>query len=622
MRDGGSRGCLGLLAAVAMAACGARTGLWIDVATDGGSDAEQDALPPLDSGPGDVAVEATLDGNFDAAPDSAVDGPAAEAGDAGEGGEGGEAGHACDGPCPCPPGTMAVGSSCMPIVGAIPAPRPVSPLSTARATSAFPSLAWQLPAGTDGAVVQLCADRACAKINQTFLATTTSGTPPAPLPVGVSFWRLLGASGGSVGVTTSATWELFVPAHASTSVRTWWGSTLDVDGDGLADVGVGALTLNSYEGAASLYAGQRGTGPSAMPVELDGPAPADEYGCGIGSAGDVNGDGFGDLFVGQCDLDQGVAGGAPSAYVYLGGPSGIAASGTPLPFAYGYSGGTAGDVNADGYGDLVVGSLGGSAYVYLGGPTGIGTTPAPLGAATALAAGTAFGSADVNGDAWPDLVVGSSEVNGRDGAAGVYFGTPAGLSATWVPLSGPPAGNQAGFGSTIGVGDLDDDGYADVLVGAYLYAGEAGQAYLFRGGPGGLDSPPAVLGDPRGGSGGRYSAGLSGVHDVNGDGFEDFVVGAFLDSGDIGAAWLYLGSASGLQMPIPLVNPSAARTYFGEGVAGGDLDGDGYADVVVGASGINAAYWYRGSAGGLLAPTPLVNPHPGAMGLFGLAVGM
>jgi hypothetical protein len=250
------------------------------------------------------------------------------------------------------------------------------------------------------------------------------------------------------------------------------------------------------------------------------------------------------------------------------------------------------------------------------------TPPIALGGMT-QSGSASFGSADVNGDGWSDLLVGASEANGRQGAVSLYLGSPAGLSMTPLSLVGPPAGPMEGFGGTIGVGDLDGDGYADVFIGAYLINGDSGAGYLFMGGPGGLDSPAIVFGDPLGANGGRYSVGLSGVHDVNGDGFDDFVVGAFLGGG---AAWLYLGSPSGLSMPIPLVNPGGAGSYFGMGVAGGDVDGDGYADVLVGSQGIGGnaggAYLYRGSASGLEPPTTVVNPHPMTTGYFGLYVGM
>jgi hypothetical protein len=609
------------LLAVILAACGARTGLFIEVQLDGGGAGELDAAPS-DSGQADVAVDSPVDAavTFDAPPDvtadAAVDAPPADAG------------NVCDGPCPCPPGTMTVGSSCLPIVGSISAPRPVSPLSTARVSSATPILTWALPAGDDGAVVERCADRACTQITQAFLAPGTSGSPAAPLPAGVSFWRLLGTSSGSVGSSPGPTWEFFAPVAAAPSVRTWWGSTLDVNGDGLADVGIGAPDGDGRLGLAYLFVSQRGAGPVGVPIQLDGGgAFGDQQGCTIGSAGDVNGDGFGDLVVGQCDIDMA---GQSAAYVYLGGPSGIAATPTVLSppvstVAYGYAAGTAGDANGDGYADLVVGSTTGIGYLYLGGPTGIGTPPTPLQCALGSASASAIANADVNGDGWSDLILGGYEANGMDGTACVYLGTPAGLSTTPMPLPGPPAGSHAGFGLEIAVGDLNADGYADALISAWLFGGQSGEGLLFMGGPGGLDSPPIVLANPDGANAGRFTDGLGGVHDVNGDGFDDLVVGSYLAGGNLGAAWLYLGGPSGLSMPIPLANPVSPGGYFGTAAGGGDVDGDGFADVVVGAEGVDgyagAAYLYRGSAAGLLAPTPLGNPSTG-LAAFGYWVGM
>jgi hypothetical protein len=608
--------------AAGLLACGARTGLWIDVMSDGGGDAEPDA-PGSDSG----SVDAPFDAPFDVTLDTSLDAPPDVGVDAAPDSQTAEAGDACVGVCPCPPRTVAVGSSCLPIVGSILAPRPLSPLSTARVTSSTPVFTWVLPPGDDGAVVECCADRACTQITETFLAHGNRGSPATPLPSGASFWRLIGTANGSIGSTKSPTWELFVPIGSSARVQTSWGSTLDFDGDGLADVGVTAVTYDDYFGAAYVYTSQRGTGPASVPVELDGPAThGDEYGCTIDSAGDVNGDGFGDVVVGQCDVDM-TPGAYGAAYVYLGGPAGISAMPTvllqPVPgVAFGDAAGSAGDANGDGYADLVVGSSYGNAYLYLGGPSGIGTTPTTLSAPSS----TAFGAADVNGDGWGDLVMGGYQANGLVGMVNVYLGTPAGLSTTPLPLPGPPAGLEAGYGESIGVGDVNADGYADVLVGAFLFDGQSGEGLLFMGGPGGLASPPIVLGNPHGTNAGRFTSGLACVHDVNGDGFDDFVVGEYLDAGSVGAAWLYLGGTAGLSMPIPLVDPNGGLAYFGNSVAGGDVDGDGYADVVVASEGVahfsGAAYWYHGGPGGLSTPVALANPHPSDMGTFGWSVGL
>jgi hypothetical protein len=618
-----------------MVACGARTGLWIDVEADSGS--AGDASARVDAPPDtsldaqvDTQLDAPLDATdkdeaeLDAAPDVELDAPLDAAA---------EASDACDDACGCPAGTMAVGSSCMPVVGAIPAPRPLSPLSTARVTSALPILTWELPplgdgSVDDGAVIQCCADRACTRITQSFVVQGTSGSPGVALPAGVTFWRLFGTSGGSVGATAGPTWELFVPVGASsTPVKTWWGSTLDFDGDGLADVGVGAPWLNGYTGAAYLYASRRGGGPVTTPLEMAGTMTNTDFGCTVDSAGDINGDGFGDVVVGQCDWAS-----PQAVYVYLGGPSGVSTTPTTLPgqgsgqTGYGWTAGTAGDTNGDGYGDLLVGSQSGIGYLYLGGPSGIAATP-PTPLQNPVYGGvTAVANVDVNGDGWGDVVVGGDWAYDLDGAVSVYLGSPSGLSTTPMGLYGPGWMSYARFGSTLGIGDVNADGYADLLVGAYGYADGVGQAFLFMGGPGGLSTAPIGVPAPDS-TAGEFTVGLSGAHDVNGDGFDDFVIGASFD-GHVGATWLYLGGASGLAMPIEIAKPAGA-SEFGNAAAGGDADGDGYADVLVAdegaSSGAGAAYLYRGGPGGLsTTPTALLNPHAasGVVGAFGFSLGM
>ena len=249
-----------------VAACGGRTPLDVGASEDSGAPGNT----PLESGTPDAVVDAPEDTIAEAAP--------------------------------CSAGSITVGGACLPVIGTIAAPRPLAPLSTARVASRWPALRWELPAGTDGALVEMFADRACTQPLTSFLAST-SGTPSTPLAAGVAFWRLRGTSNGAVGSTTSPVWELFVPArNGRPKVNTGWGTTLDVNGDGLGDVGVSALTIKNYIGQAYIYMGRKGAGPSSTPVILGGmQGPQSEFGCSIDSAGDVNGDGFGDLIVTQCD---------------------------------------------------------------------------------------------------------------------------------------------------------------------------------------------------------------------------------------------------------------------------------------------------------------------------------
>jgi hypothetical protein len=152
--------------------------------------------------------------------------------------------------------------------------------------------------------------------------------------------------------------------------------------------------------------------------------------------------------------------------------------------------------------------------------------------------------------------------------------------------------------SVSGAGDVNGDGYADVIVGAYSYdAGKTneGAAFVFLGGASGVaDGNPttaaAQLESNQTDANLGYSVSAAG--DVNGDGYADVIVGAYLynsGSSDEGAAFVFLGSASGIADGTPAnaaaeLESNKANANLGVSVAAaGDVNGDGYADVVVGA---------------------------------------
>jgi hypothetical protein len=155
-------------------------------------------------------------------------------------------------------------------------------------TSQKPILRWALADGTDGAEVEICHERTFLNGVTSFLAKGTNVAPATALAKGLYYWRLRGIANGAVGALTSPIWEFFVGAR-SASVNTSWGTTLDVNGDGYADVIVGADGDLGGKPAAYLYLG--GTGLSSAPTVLS-PAGAGLFGFSVASAGDVNGDGF------------------------------------------------------------------------------------------------------------------------------------------------------------------------------------------------------------------------------------------------------------------------------------------------------------------------------------------
>jgi len=114
-------------------------------------------------------------------------------------------------------------------------PRQIAPLSTSIVTSQRPLLRWALASGTDGAEVMLCRDRAMTTTCQVITAIGANGAPAAPLTPGVWFWRLRGLAAGAVVSGGGTVWQFTVGAR-SAPVNASWGTVLDVNGDGFADV--------------------------------------------------------------------------------------------------------------------------------------------------------------------------------------------------------------------------------------------------------------------------------------------------------------------------------------------------------------------------------------------------
>jgi hypothetical protein len=296
------------------------------------------------------------------------------------------------------------------------------------------------------------------------------------------------------------------------------------------------------------------------------------------------------------------------ATVYRGGSGGTDSSpswtvyGGKAHAVFGYSVASAGSVDGNSYSDVIVGAFGyynsydyeGRATVYLGGYGGLSNSPSwtVYGGQEDAEFGFSVASVNVDGNAYSDVIVGALQYGSsytREGRATVYLGGYGGLSTSpiWTAYGGQA---YAYFGESVAsAGDVNGDSYGDVIVSATGYDNsysDEGRATVYLGESGDLhDSPSWTV------YGGRAGAWLgnsvASAGDVNGDSYGDVIVGAALynvASGEEGRATAYHGSSSGLSTsPSWTVYGTQAAARFGNSVASaGDVNGDSYSDVIVG----------------------------------------
>ncbi|MFA5772609.1 MAG: FG-GAP-like repeat-containing protein [Thermoplasmata archaeon] len=417
----------------------------------------------------------------------------------------------------------------------------------------------------------------------------------------------------------------------------------DVNGDGYMDTLIGAPGFNSNQGKVYLYLGGSGgksySASSIITFQVTGTS---YFGVSVDSAGDVNGDGYGDIIIGANGTTVGSLSNAGTAYIFYGG---LYVSGSTITTPdrtllgqspnsqFGYSVAGVGDINSDGYDDVAVGAYGydnfnGAVYVYLGGSNMDSLPDVFLGDAyntgTYIASptyttklGSWFGYSvkgkanikDSSGEALPDVIIGAPGYGSYQGRIYIYTGkpstsmTPSGekwtnaAEGSVIEAQSDEKGDEKMFGYSIGVlGDLDNDGFSEIIVGAPNSNGGDGRARVIQGVY--LGSLWTVTGS----TSSNFGSVVTRVGDIRGDIKDDgtpqtwskgIAVGAYAANvqGYTRAGTVSVYYYNGLTIPFNAtadvslnLNPLNSNDWFGYALAdGGGVTGNKYDELLVGA---------------------------------------
>ena len=431
----------------------------------------------------------------------------------------------------------------------------------------------------------------------------------------------------------------------------------DINNDGISDVIIGAYFASTATGKAYVVFGKSSwitplllsslNGTSGF--ALNGVAVGDATGISVNHANDVNGDGISDVIIGAYDASPGGLANAGKTYVVFGkstawpsamalsslnGANGFALTGAAAADGSGISVDTAGDVNGDGFSDLIIGAYGaspggitnaGKTYVVFGKTTWTSTTALSSlngvngfeldGVAANDRSGLSVSTAgDINNDGLSDVIIGAYGAASQAGKTYVVFGksawsSPVALSSlnglNGFELDGVTAGDGSGYSVNV-AGDINNDGIQDIIIGAWQASSFTGKTYVVFGkttwtspislsslnGTNGFLLNGAAASDASG-----YSVSVAG--DINNDGIQDIIIGAPDATSSTGKSYVVFGKTvwnatlslstlngiNGFEMDGEAANDNCGRSVN----AAGDVNGDGVSDIIIGAPGASSS---------------------------------
>ncbi len=377
-------------------------------------------------------------------------------------------------------------------------------------------------------------------------------------------------------------------------------TTGDVNNDDFDDVIVGAYKYNRSQGRAYIYFG--GTNmDNIADVTISGENIGDSFGKTVSNAGDVNNDGYDDVIISSPDFNSQKG----KTYIYYGNNNmdntpDVVMTGDSIGYNFGISASCAGDVNNDGFDDVIVGTQNSNRKVYIFyGNTNMDNIADVI--LTGENNGGDFGISvsdlgDVNNDGFDDVIVGAASFNSAQGKVYIYYGGKSMDNIADVTITGETTFIY--FGNSVsGAGDVNNDGYDDIIVGAYNYTynynPKQGRAYIYYGGSN-MDNKVDVTFTGEG-TNNYFGSSVSDLGDVNNDGFDDVIVGAYGFNSQQGRAYVFLGDSKMDNSADVIFTGETVENAFGISVSGaGDINQDGYKDIIIGAKKFNTAQIYIG----------------------------